>query len=64
MNKEVKKLAKRLRQAGYSVVPANNQHFKVLNAEGRRVGTLPCSPSDVRSLRNTITALRRKGVVL
>ena len=63
MHKEVKALVRRLRAAGCSVIPGG-KHLTVRDPEGRRVGTLPVSPSDTRSLRNTISDLRKRGIEL
>jgi hypothetical protein len=43
MDKELKKLLKRLKK-GYTVVPAG-KHQKIKNAQGKTIYTLPTSPS-------------------
>lgn len=57
MHKDVRKLVRELRREGYTVIESGH-HLPVL-LDGRRVGTLPCSPSDHRSLLNTRRDIRR-----
>jgi hypothetical protein len=45
---------------GYTFRIGGNGHWQV-RQEGKLCGTLPASPSDVRTWRNTIRDLRRSG---
>lgn len=55
-------LVKWLKENGYEVAPSRRNVHLGVYAEGKRIGTLPCSPSDNRSIHNDIAHLRRAGV--
>lgn len=62
MKKEIAALIKDLERAGYTVKRTKKNHWLVINSQtGRRVTTLPSTPSDPRSLKNATAALRRDG---
>jgi predicted RNA binding protein YcfA (HicA-like mRNA interferase family) len=57
---DTRKLIKALEDQGFEVVRSKGNHY-VVKLDGRRVATLASTPSDSRSLRNGIAALRRAG---
>lgn len=61
MDKELSRLVKALETQGFTVVRTTKNHYKVFNAQGRIVGILAGTPSDVRSMRNAISRLRNAG---
>lgn len=61
--KEVAKLVKEVRQHGYIVVH-EGPHWSVRTQQGKRVGAIPLTPSDRRSLLNCRSRLRRAGIPL
>lgn len=63
MNKEIKKLAKRLNaMPGVEVrVTPGKQHAKVY-LHGAPVWSLPATPGDHRAMRNLLSDLRKKGI--
>ncbi len=60
MHKEVRDLIRALRQQGFEVQDQEVAHPKVYR-NGRLITTLPSTPSDVRSLKNTVAKLRKHG---
>lgn len=60
MNKDLKKLTKALEEQGFSVRVSKRGHVLVFNADGL-VATFSGTPSDWRSLKNSMAALRRAG---
>lgn len=60
--KELRELAREVRAAGYRVEQAGT-HLAIRNAEGKRVGTLPCNAGDYRQLRNLRAQFRRSGIL-
>lgn len=65
MNKDLKKLTTALKAQGFDVEPASGKDSThlVVRKDGRRVTTLPSTPSDHRSMRNCIAACRRAGFI-
>lgn len=63
MNKDLKKLIKALEAQEFKVEPASGKDSThlVVRKDGKRVTTLPSTPSDHRSMRNCIAACRRAG---
>lgn len=58
-------LKRELKAAGYTLALNGSGHYRVVDSQtGSVMGTLPCSPSDHRSLANNIAQLRAKGVDL
>lgn len=60
MNKNLKKLTKALEDQGFSVRVSKRGHILVFNSDGL-VATFSGTPSDWRSLKNSMAALRRAG---
>lgn len=60
MNKDTKKLVKQLEAQGFTVKTTKRQHLMV-SRDGRPITTLAGTPSDWRSLRNGLAALKRAG---
>lgn len=61
MNKELKKLIKELEAQGFTVEVGRKNPHPIVRKDGRRVATLASTPSDSRSWKNGIAALRRAG---
>lgn len=62
--KEFKDLRKRLIEAGCRIVKSKrNSHHKVYY-QGILINSMPSTTGDHRSLRNTLSQLRRAGVPL
>lgn len=60
MNKELRKLIKQAEAQGFTVRITSKGHV-VFYKDGRPVTTAAGTPSDVRSWKNTMAALRRAG---
>ena len=60
MNKDLKKLVKALEAQDFEVRATKRQHLTV-SKNGQWVTTLPGTPSDWRSMRNAMAALKRAG---
>ena len=58
--KETKHLVRRLKKAGFTVEHTGGSHIKVTAPTGGRY-VLASTPSDTRSMKNNIAALRRIG---
>jgi hypothetical protein len=56
----LRELQKRLVKLGCIIDRGRGGHWTVHLPNGRRTG-IPCSPSDVRCLRNQVKKLRHKG---
>lgn len=62
---DYKELHKALKDAGYVLHTNGHGHYKVIDTlDNKQYGSLPCTPSDHRSLQNDLATLRRKGVDL
>jgi len=61
MSKDLRKVVKALEAQGFTVEQSRNGHYKVRNAEGVLVCTIAGTPSDGRSWKNSLAALRRAG---
>lgn len=61
--KDTLHLVRLIRRAGGTVVHAKSGHFKVY-LNGHLVTTLSVSSSDVRSIRNARSVLRKAGLTL
>lgn len=62
--KDTSKLIKELRKQGFTAVRSKgSQHWKIYNSEGRLVCSMASTPSDHRSLLNSIAHLKRAGFV-
>lgn len=60
--KEIAEILAELDRQGFEVKRGGSGHWKVYDA-AHLVATLPSTPSDHRSLRNTLAVLRRAGFV-
>lgn len=60
MNKDMKKIAKALREQGFEVTITKKQHIAV-SRDGRIVAIFSGTPSDWRSMRNSIADARKAG---
>lgn len=60
MHKDVKKIAKAAAKAGYDVRINKKGHI-VISRDGERITTFSSTPSDRRSLNNSLAPLRRDG---
>lgn len=58
---DYKTLRRWLKDNGYQLATSGKSHYFVYSGE-KRVGMLPCSPSDYRGVLNTIAQLRQSGV--
>lgn len=61
MASEQAKLLKALQAQGFTVHRTSKNHLLVRDARGKAVTTLAGTPSDLRSMRNAISQLRRAG---
>jgi predicted RNA binding protein YcfA (HicA-like mRNA interferase family) len=52
-----------MRANGYDIAKGKGGHIAVVNAQGKRVATLPATPGKGRSVENNIALLRRLGVL-
>jgi hypothetical protein len=57
---ETRELLRSLERQGFTVEKTKKNHYKVFK-DNRLVATLPCTPSDWRSLRNCVSVLKRAG---
>lgn len=60
MNKDLKKMLKALEDQGFTVTYGRNGH-PIIWLDGRKVTTLAGTPSDYRSLKNSLSYLKRAG---
>lgn len=60
MSSDQRKLEKALAAQGFEVTATKSGH-KTVRLDGVRITTLPGSPSDHRSMKNCLAALRRAG---
>lgn len=61
MGNDLRKILKALEAQGFTVHRTTKGHFTVHNHLGDLVATISGTPSDHRSIKNTIAALRRSG---
>lgn len=62
MNKDLKKIAKALREQGFEAVPTKGGHLQVYR-DGRRITTFAGTPGDGRSWKNSLSQAKRAGFV-
>ena len=62
MDKEMRKMAKALEQQGFDVKVTKRGHISV-SKDGRFVVVFAGTPSDWRSMRNALAAMKRAGFV-
>lgn len=60
-HKDLRKLIKALESEGYTVRKTKKQHYEVRDTQGFRVTTLPGTPSDHRTMKNSLAPLKRRG---
>ena len=60
MNKDLKKILKAAKAAGFETRTTRKGHIEVTK-DGRRITTFAGTASDYRSVRNGLAALRRAG---
>lgn len=60
MDKDLRKIAQALEDQGFEVVTTTKGHLKVLR-DGRVVAVFAGTPSDRRSLRNSLARAKRAG---
>ena len=58
---DLRSIIKALRDQGFTVEQMRSGHYRVRDASGIFVTTLPATPSDWRSLKNAEAVLRRAG---
>lgn len=61
MNKELKKLIKAIEAAGFQTITAKSGHIKVYDEEGTLLTVFSGTPSDWRSIQNSLRPLKRLG---
>lgn len=61
-NALVRQLARLAQDHGWTVRRSGSGHFKFIPPNGERAVTVPATPSDKRSLANSIAQLRRAGL--
>ncbi|MGW1976668.1 hypothetical protein [Streptomyces sp. NPDC001889] len=59
-SKEVRQMVKALEQQDFTVRQTKNNHYQVFKS-GQFVTVLPGTPSDHRSLKNSMAYLKRAG---
>lgn len=62
--KDAKALARKMRKLGWDVCVTGSGHYKLTPPDGGEAVIMPVSPSDYRSLRNTVAHLRRQGAAV
>ena len=60
----IRDIIKEVRRRGYTVEKARNGHWNVRRPNGTFVTQLPSTPSDWRTVKNTVRSLRRAGIHL
>ena len=60
-SKEVKDLIRSLRKQGWTVEQTRNNHWKATAPTGGQPEYIASTPSDHRSLKNTVARLKRLG---
>ena len=59
--KDIKNLIRALESQGWRVEKTRSGHYMAYSPNGKDIVTIPGTPSDHRSMRNTLAALRRAG---
>ncbi|GAA3087283.1 hypothetical protein GCM10020000_87630 [Streptomyces olivoverticillatus] len=62
-DKDVRELKKALKKQGFVVRETKNGHYQVFGKDGAFVTVLPGTPSDHRSLKNSMAYLKRAGFI-
>jgi len=61
MNKDLRKLLDAVEAQGFTVTRTRKGHYLVRNAEGAAVTTIAGTASDHRSIKNSLSPLKRAG---
>jgi len=61
MNKDMKKLIKKLADQGFTVTATRNGHYLVRDASGAAITSIAGTASDHRSIKNSLSPLKRAG---
>lgn len=61
MRKDLRKLRRKLKEQGFEVYQNRGSVHLTVRKDGKRVATIPSTPSEYRSSRNTIADLKRAG---
>lgn len=64
MKKDMKRLLAQAEAAGCRIVPTNGGHVSIYCPDGKTIVTAASTPSDHRSIKNTVALLRRAGVTI
>ncbi|MER7063985.1 hypothetical protein [Streptomyces albidoflavus] len=59
--RDITEIVKELERQGFEVKMGGSGHWKVYDADGHLIATLPATPSDGRGVRNVLAVLRRAG---
>lgn len=59
--KEIRKLIRALEAQGWRVEETGSGHYQAYSPNGEDIVTIPGTPSDHRSMRNTMSRLKRAG---
>ena len=59
-----RKLKSRLQRLGLEMVNCKRSGHTRINRDGKTIAMIGSSPSDIRTMRNTIADLRRRGVAI
>jgi hypothetical protein len=62
MDKELRKIVKRIEANGFVVVPGG-KHFKVQDTDGNTIYTLPGTPSGQVWRVRLLSELRKRGII-
>lgn len=63
MQKEVREIAREIRERGFIVDDSGKGYPKVKTADGKVIATLPKTPGRGRWKQNLLAELKRKGVL-
>lgn len=63
MHKEIDNIIRAAKAQGFTEKKRKNNHVTLFAPDGSPATTLPSTPSDYRSLKNCLAALKRHGYV-
>lgn len=61
MDKDIRKLLQAIEAAGFIVVTTRKGHHVILTEDGEHITVIAGTPSDHRSILNSIAPLKRRG---
>lgn len=61
IHRDIQRVIDAALEQGWRAVPAMTSHTRLLSPDGRTQVTAPATPSDWRSVQNTISQMRRGG---